>query len=328
MSGAVPEEPGEAVVDGAEPSAEALADAYDKALRVFAHRLRAVHLDSGTPPLRQISRGARREVPLSPAAVSEALNGKRLPSQQFTLELVRLLAPGDRAEAEEFRKLWRSAREAQIAARAAARARQGRAGPGPLPDGAHTAPRNTVESSAEAERLRRGAAGVPAEARQGATAVWPGAERPLHASSVPTPVPPAATGSAQAIVAAAREEARAILGEAARQADRVWEALESQSLTMRREIEQSVRRREEIQLEIARVQDVLEALDSFHENSVHGTSGPRSSDGRGHDAPWSTAVTRGVAWPWPDADAHDITTRIKLNIPGSAPGPPQQPPQD
>ncbi|OKI43335.1 hypothetical protein A6A29_08270 [Streptomyces sp. TSRI0281] len=315
------------MVDAAEPSADALAVAYDKALRVFAHRLRAVHLDSGTPPLRQISRGARREVPLSPAAVSEALNGKRLPSQQFTLELVRLLAPGDHAKMEEFRKLWRSAREAQIAARAAARARQKRAGSGPLPDRARTAPQNAEESYAEAERLRQEAAAVPAEASwREVTAVREGAERPLRASSVTTPVPPAATGSARAIVAAAREEAKAILTEAARQADRVWEALASQSLTMRREIEQSIRRREEVQLEIARVQDVLEALDSFHESAVHDTSGPRSS-GRAHDAPWSTAVTRGVAWPWPDADAPDVTTRIRLNIPGSAPRPPQQPPQ-
>ncbi|MCX4679493.1 hypothetical protein OG413_30125 [Streptomyces sp. NBC_01433] len=321
--GAVDEED---AVDGAEPSADALADAYDKALRGFAHRLRAVHLDSGTPPLRQISRGARREVPLSPAAVSEALNGKRLPSQQFTLELVRLLAPGDHAKLEEFRKLWRTAREAQIAARAAARARQNRAGGGPLPDGARTASQDAEEISAAAERLREDAAAVPAEARREAKTTRTGAEPLLRASGVTTSAPSAGTRSAEAIVAAAREEANAILTEAARQADRVWEALESQSLKMRREIEQSIRRREEIQLEIARVQDVLEALDSFYEPSVQDTSGHRPS-GQAHNAPWSTAVAGGVAWPWPHADAGTLTTRIKLNIPGSAPHPPQQPPQ-
>ncbi|QMU72789.1 tetratricopeptide repeat protein [Streptacidiphilus sp. P02-A3a] len=75
---------------------------YTEGLRSFAEDLRALRISQGKPPLDEIRRNAPQDRPLSTAALSEALNGKRLPRLEFLMALIETLLllgrpPGGRA---------------------------------------------------------------------------------------------------------------------------------------------------------------------------------------------------------------------------------------
>lgn len=82
---------------------------YARELTAFAEALHVLHVDQGTPAYRAISEAARTagRVPLSSSAISEAFSGKRLPSLDFTLELVRQLAGPDQEVREQWRERWK-----------------------------------------------------------------------------------------------------------------------------------------------------------------------------------------------------------------------------
>ncbi|WP_181785505.1 helix-turn-helix transcriptional regulator [Streptomyces phytophilus] len=68
---------------------------FGRRLAGFAADLKALRIECGNLPLREIARRAPRHRPLSAAAVSEALNGKRLPRLDFLMALVRTLPAHD-----------------------------------------------------------------------------------------------------------------------------------------------------------------------------------------------------------------------------------------
>ncbi|MGW2007028.1 WD40 repeat domain-containing protein, partial [Streptomyces nigrescens] len=65
--------------------------AFERELTDFASNLRKLQIDCGDPSQRAVSRAAPQAQPLSPSAISEALAGKRLPSLDFLIALVRTL---------------------------------------------------------------------------------------------------------------------------------------------------------------------------------------------------------------------------------------------
>ncbi|MFI9289030.1 WD40 repeat domain-containing protein [Streptomyces werraensis] len=71
------------------------AEDFGRRLAEFAADLRTLRLECGNLPLREIARRAPRHRPLSAAAVSETLNGKRLPRLDFLMALVRTLLAHD-----------------------------------------------------------------------------------------------------------------------------------------------------------------------------------------------------------------------------------------
>ncbi|MQS03572.1 hypothetical protein FNX44_017175, partial [Streptomyces sp. OF1] len=81
--------------DAVHGTAAASADDFGRRLAVFAADLKALRIERGNLPLREIARRAPRHRPLSAAAVSEALNGKRLPRLDFLMALVRTLLAHD-----------------------------------------------------------------------------------------------------------------------------------------------------------------------------------------------------------------------------------------
>lgn len=86
------------------------AEAYARELAAFTDALHVLHVDRGSPSYRAIATaaGADGRVSLSSSAISEAFNGKRLPSLDFTLELIRQLAGPDHAVREQWRDRWKS----------------------------------------------------------------------------------------------------------------------------------------------------------------------------------------------------------------------------
>ncbi|MEU3550567.1 nucleoside monophosphate kinase [Streptomyces longwoodensis] len=85
------------------------ADAYARELAAFADALHVLHVDRGSPSYWEIAAaaGAAGRVSLSSSAISEAISGKRLPSLNFTLELVRQLAGADQGVREQWRERWK-----------------------------------------------------------------------------------------------------------------------------------------------------------------------------------------------------------------------------
>ncbi|MEV0604699.1 nucleoside monophosphate kinase [Streptomyces sp. NPDC050315] len=83
---------------------------YEQELVAFADALRELHVSRGARPYREVEAAARTagRVTLSTSAVSEALAGKRLPSLDFTLELVRQIAGDDRELREQWQGRWRN----------------------------------------------------------------------------------------------------------------------------------------------------------------------------------------------------------------------------
>lgn len=90
-------------------------DAYRRALADFAEALVELHVDCGAPPLRQVEAGARAagRVSLSVSAISEAMNGKRLPSLDFTAELVRQLTSNEVSILKQWNERWRNVKRLQ-----------------------------------------------------------------------------------------------------------------------------------------------------------------------------------------------------------------------
>ncbi|MBD0741322.1 tetratricopeptide repeat-containing protein [Streptomyces sp. CBMA152] len=70
-------------------------DEFRRALAVFAKDLEALRIDHGQPSLREIEKNAPVARPLSVSAVSEVLNGKRLPGRDFLIALVQTLCAHD-----------------------------------------------------------------------------------------------------------------------------------------------------------------------------------------------------------------------------------------
>lgn len=70
-------------------------NAFALALASFAEDLEALRIDHGNPSLRDIKKRAPVGRPLSLSALSEALNGKRLPSRDFLIALVQVLISYD-----------------------------------------------------------------------------------------------------------------------------------------------------------------------------------------------------------------------------------------
>ncbi|MFI1436493.1 adenylate kinase family protein [Streptomyces lydicus] len=96
-------------------------DAYGRALADFADALVDLHVNAGAPTLRQVEERARADgrCLLSVSAISEALNGKRLPSLDFTAELVRQLTSNNGELLKEWIEQWRSVKRLQRKARVA-----------------------------------------------------------------------------------------------------------------------------------------------------------------------------------------------------------------
>ncbi|WP_433573975.1 hypothetical protein [Streptomyces sp. CA-251247] len=95
-----------------ETSDEDLVAAADEALKSFAEGLERLHIESGAPSLRQIEKREGRRT-ISAAAISEALNGKRLPSLDFVLELVRRLTANDDVAGRRWHEKWIKTKSAQ-----------------------------------------------------------------------------------------------------------------------------------------------------------------------------------------------------------------------
>ncbi|MFD8631748.1 adenylate kinase family protein [Streptomyces sp. NPDC059533] len=93
---------------------------YEAALADFAAALYELRIDAGAPAYKAIEKAARQQgrVSLSASAISEALQGKRLPSIDFTLELVRQLAGADPRVTASWRERWKRVRLLQRSAKA------------------------------------------------------------------------------------------------------------------------------------------------------------------------------------------------------------------
>ncbi|WP_143670282.1 hypothetical protein [Streptomyces antimycoticus] len=80
------------------------ADTFGRELAAFVDALHVLHVENGSPSYRAIAAaaGTAGRVPLSSSAISEAFNGKRLPSLDFTLELIRQLAGSDQGLREQW----------------------------------------------------------------------------------------------------------------------------------------------------------------------------------------------------------------------------------
>ncbi|MFI7349112.1 nucleoside monophosphate kinase [Streptomyces sp. NPDC049936] len=107
---------------------------YEEALARFAEGLQELHINCDAPAFRDITEKARHSgrVSLSVSAISEALSGRRLPSIDFTLELVRQLAGNNAEVQQKWREQWRTTkqlqRRAQPALREQKRAKEDRTG--------------------------------------------------------------------------------------------------------------------------------------------------------------------------------------------------------
>jgi adenylate kinase len=99
---------------------------YERELAAFADALHELHVDRGAPAYRQIQVSAKAagRLSLSSSAISEVLGGKRLPSMEFTLELVRQLVGDDRGAREQWRERWKQVKVHQRRASAARKSGQ------------------------------------------------------------------------------------------------------------------------------------------------------------------------------------------------------------
>ncbi|MGW6842273.1 nucleoside monophosphate kinase [Streptomyces sp. NPDC054958] len=90
-------------------------EGFEGALAGFAAALVDLRISHGAPTYKQISEAARRggRTSLSSSAISEAMNGVRLPSMEFTLELVRQIAGHDPQIREAWRERWTRVRRLQ-----------------------------------------------------------------------------------------------------------------------------------------------------------------------------------------------------------------------
>lgn len=100
--------------------------AYDLALTEFGDDLHALYVESGIRSYGAVEAAARAagRVSLSTSSISEALHGKRLPSLDFTLELVRQLTGDQPAARDVWRERWKQTRHLQRRAKAGARIRK------------------------------------------------------------------------------------------------------------------------------------------------------------------------------------------------------------
>ncbi|GAA4131777.1 hypothetical protein GCM10022285_21610 [Streptomyces tunisiensis] len=99
---------------------------YEEALARFADGLQELHIDCDAPAFRDIAEKAKNagRVNLSVSAISEALSGRRLPSIDFTLELVRQLSGNDAVIQQKWRDQWRATKQLQRRAQPTLRERR------------------------------------------------------------------------------------------------------------------------------------------------------------------------------------------------------------
>ena len=273
-------------------------EAAEKALGEFAEALVRLHIYCGAPPLRQIERAtASRPTRLSAASISEAMAGKRLPSMSFALELVRQLTGGDADQLKEWRTRWSEAKHVQKKAEAAKRRRRQAAAArdvqAPSENDRHRAEiaaefQRAAEARGQAEQALREAS---VEAGRIVLAAQQDARSAELTESVRTAAEDLlakATAQADQIrseawteaerIKANSQEARQSRIDAVKEAEKILRAAETRKTQILSKAEQDaermlaegqqelaalVRRREDIQAEISRVQDVLEALESF-----------------------------------------------------------------
>ncbi|WP_246042407.1 nucleoside monophosphate kinase [Streptomyces globosus] len=90
-------------------------EGYERALGEFAAALVDLRINHGAPTYKQLSKAAQTagRTSLSSSAISEAMNGVRLPSMEFTLELVRQIAGHDPQVREAWRERWTRVRRLQ-----------------------------------------------------------------------------------------------------------------------------------------------------------------------------------------------------------------------
>ncbi|MCA1220368.1 WD40 repeat domain-containing protein [Streptomyces sp. 8L] len=101
-------------------------------LQAWANDLRRLRIEHGNPTLAQITARAPRSRPLSGSGVSEILNGKRLPTYEVHMTLIRVLlnfdgrSPASPPEDQlhEWRERWKRLKELETAGKS--RHRQGR----------------------------------------------------------------------------------------------------------------------------------------------------------------------------------------------------------
>jgi adenylate kinase len=82
---------------------------YRAALTGFAADMRALYEASGSPGLKELNARSveAKRLTLSPSGISGILNGKRFPSMNYTLEVVRLLALGGEVAESDIMGGWR-----------------------------------------------------------------------------------------------------------------------------------------------------------------------------------------------------------------------------
>jgi hypothetical protein len=111
----------------AESGAAAPVQEYQAALAGFAADMRALYEASGSPTLKELNARSveAKRLTLSPSGIYEVLHGKRFPSMNYALEVVRLLALGSEAADSDivgwWRQRWLTVERLQRAARSAKR---------------------------------------------------------------------------------------------------------------------------------------------------------------------------------------------------------------
>ncbi|MYY80871.1 MULTISPECIES: zinc ribbon domain-containing protein [unclassified Streptomyces] len=84
----------------------------DQVLSEFASALELLHIACGAPPKLALKKQADKDgrCPLPTSTLSEVFNGKKLPSLDFTMELIRQLRPDDAGLQQEWRERWSKAK--------------------------------------------------------------------------------------------------------------------------------------------------------------------------------------------------------------------------
>ncbi|WP_406730129.1 hypothetical protein [Streptomyces sp. NBC_01794] len=99
-------------------SDEELLMARDQVLEEFSTALEILHISCGAPPKLTLKKRAEKagRCPLPTSTLSEVFNGKKLPSFDFTIELIRQLRPDDAELQKEWRARWSKAKRTTVRA--------------------------------------------------------------------------------------------------------------------------------------------------------------------------------------------------------------------
>lgn len=194
---------------------EELLLARQRVLDEFATALVTLHIDCGAPPHAALAKQAEKDdrCRLPKSTLSEVFNGKKLPSIDFTVELIRQLRPDETGLLDEWRERWSQAKYAitRIAKEQKNRERAEKA----RGQGTGDVDRLREEAAAELQRaslLRVEAEKALTDAQAEAATVLATAQQAARSTELN------ATARAEEILAQAREEAEQIRRQAQRQA--------------------------------------------------------------------------------------------------------------